>query len=67
MSGTKSGFVGVLQSALRGIRAFEEALERTPYDDLYDRVRHLEARSLHSMHSSPNRGCEPMSKQGLPQ
>src|SRR5258708_25803792 len=66
MSGTKSGFVGVLQSALRRIRAFEEALESRTYDDLHDRVSHLEARSLHSMHSSANRGWEPMSKQGLP-
>jgi hypothetical protein len=37
-----AGFIGVVRSAFRTLNALAEAMDRTPYDDLADRVSHLE-------------------------
>jgi hypothetical protein len=37
-----AGLIGVVRSAFRTLNALAEAMDRTPYDDLADRVGHLE-------------------------
>ena len=37
-----AGLIGVVRSAFRTLNALAEAMDRTPYDDLADRVSHLE-------------------------
>jgi hypothetical protein len=37
-----TGFIRVVRSAFRKLNALVEAMERTPYDDLADRVSSLE-------------------------
>ena len=37
-----TGLIGVVRSTLRKLNALAEAMDRTPYDDLADRVRRLE-------------------------
>jgi hypothetical protein len=39
------GLIGVVRSAFRTLNALAEAMDRTPYDDLADRVSHLEQES----------------------
>ena len=37
-----AGLIGVVRSAFRTLNALAEAMDRTPYDDLADRVSRLE-------------------------
>jgi hypothetical protein len=37
-----AGLVELIRSAFRTLNALAEAMDRTPYDDLADRVNHLE-------------------------
>ena len=37
-----AGLVELIRSAFRTLNALAEAMDRTPYDDLADRVSHLE-------------------------
>ena len=37
-----AGLIGVVRSAFRTLNALAEAMDRTPDDDLADRVSHLE-------------------------
>ena len=37
-----TGNIGVIRSTFRKLSALAEAMDRTPYDDLADRVSHLE-------------------------
>jgi hypothetical protein len=37
-----AGLIGVVRSAFRTLNALAEAMDRTLYDDLADRVSHLE-------------------------
>ena len=37
-----TGLIGVVRSTFRKLNALAEAMDRTPYDDLADRVSHLE-------------------------
>ena len=39
---SSAGLIGVVRSAFRTLNALAEAMDRTPYDDLADRVRRLE-------------------------
>jgi hypothetical protein len=41
-TGASAGFIKVVRSTFRKLNALAEALDRTPYDDLADRVSRLE-------------------------